>query len=365
MKKFIYILIVTLVFSISSCDKKREEKKTTNNHKIGLKIFKSHKIFPRIYTIDNYIDLDLDSIIENGNYIGIFKDSTLAFIGAFKDSKPDGLFHFYYFSGKLRETRMYENGLENGPFTYWNEMGFMDECGNKKNGKLDGFHYTWWDNHTLRSKTFNRNGEPEGMEYYYFKNGKIKSIQDRKNGFADGEFKEYYATGQIKKTGQYIRAYEVGTWKEYYLNGALKSVKHFAKSLGKKELKKILPYKKTFAEYSISLPIDIWLEYDSIGHIITMTFHDKSFKIKREDEFYTSGKLFKRTRYNGEVPYMCSRHPGYKIKNGKFEEFYTDGQIKTIGFYKNDRKQGVWKYFDNVGKNVKTEKFENDTLLTK
>jgi len=363
MKKLIYLL--TLVLLISSCNKKAKEKRTTINHKINLKISKNNKVFPRIYTIDNYIDLDSDSIIENGNYIGIFKDSTIAFIGAFKNSKPEGLFHFYYFSGKLRETRLYENGLENGPFTFWNEMGFMTDCGNEKNGKLDGFYYTWWDNHNLRSKTFYRNGNPEGIEFYYFENGKIKSISSRKNGFADGEFKEFYETGQVQQTGQYIRAYEIGTWKEYYLNGRLKTVKQFSKSLGEKELKKIHPYKKTMGEYNVSLPISTWLEYDSIGNIKTKTYHDKFFNITRKDEFYSSGKLFKRTRYNGEAPYMCSRHPGYKIKSGKFEEFYSDVKIKTIGFYTYNTKQGVWKYFDNAGKIVKTEKFKNDTLLTK
>jgi len=363
MKKLIYLL--TLVLLISSCNKKAKEKRTTINHKINLKISKNNKVFPRIYTIDNYIDLDSDSIIENGNYIGIFKDSTIAFIGAFKNSKPEGLFHFYYFSGKLRETRLYENGLENGPFTFWNEMGFMTDCGNEKNGKLDGFYYTWWDNHNLRSKTFYRNGNPEGIEFYYFENGKIKSISSRKNGFADGEFKEFYETGQVQQTGQYIRAYEIGTWKEYYLNGRLKTVKQFSKSLGEKELKKIHPYKKTMGEYNVSLPISTWLEYDSIGNIKTKTYHDKFFNITRKDEFYSSGKLFKRTRYNGEAPYMCSRHPGYKIKSGKFEEFYSDGKIKTIGFYTDNTKQGVWKYFENTGKIIKTEKFKNDTLLTK
>ena len=358
MKKLIYLL--TLVLLIPSCNKKAEEKKPIINHKIDLKIFESNKVFPKIFTTDNYIDLDLDSglIIENSNYVGIFKDSTIAFIGAFKNSKPEGLFHFYYLSGKLRETRLYENGLENGPFTYWNELGCMDECGNEKNGKLDGFDYTWWDSRTLRSKTYYKNGKTEGVYCYYHKNGKIDCIEEYKNDKSNGTYKKFYDNGTLKEIGQYQENYQVGIWKQFYQSGRLSSLRYFTNSIGNKELKRINAYQTYF-------PVKIWIDYDSIGNIKSKTYHDNSFKIIRKDEFYSSGKLFKRTCYNGEVPYMCSRNPGYKVKSGKFEEFYSDGKIKTIGFYTNNTKQGVWKYFDNAGKIIKTEKFKNDTVLTK
>lgn len=363
MTKLLYILSMLLL--ISSCNKKEKEIKPTIKYKIDLEIFKNNKVFPKIFTTDNYIKLKTDSIIENGNYVGIFKDSIVAFIGAFKNSKPEGLFHFYYFSGKIRATRFYENGLENGPFTYWDEMGYMDECGNKKNGELDGIHYTWWDSRTLRSRTHYENGKLDGINCYYHKNGKIDWIQQNKNDKSNGEFKRYYDNEKLKEIGKYQAGYEIGTWKEFYQNGNVKSLRYFTTSLGNKEQKRMNTYKNTMAEGNISFPVKVWGEYDSIGNIKSKTYYDNSFNITRKDEFYPSGKLFKKTCYNGEVPYMCSRNPGYKIKNGKFEEFYSDGKIKTIGFYTNNTKQGVWKSFDNSGKIIKTDKFKNDTLITK
>ncbi len=363
MKKLLSIL--SLLLLISSCNKEAKENKPTVKCKTDFDIFQNNKGFPRIYTIDHYIDLETDSIIENGHYVGIFKDSTIAFIGAFKNSKPEGLFHFYYFSGKLRETRLYEGGLENGPFTYWDEKGFMTECGNNKNGKLDGFHYTWWDNRTLRSKTHYDNGKLEGTDCYYHKNGKIDWIGKNKNNELNGMFKRFYDNGKLKEIGKYKKNYEVGIWKEFYQNGKIFRLRYFTHALGDKEIKRINFYKNTMAEGNISFPVKIWIEYDRNGNIKTKIYHDNSFKIIRKDEFYRSGKLFKRTCYNGEEPYMCSRNPGCQNKNGKVEEFYSDGRIKTIGYYTNNIKQRIWTYFDNAGKVIKTEKFKNGILMTK
>jgi uncharacterized protein len=362
MKKCIYFLIFLII--ASSCKFKTNNSEIKIIDKIDLEKFKTNKIFPRVFIIDNYIDLKIDTAIEDGNYIGIFKDRTIAFTGKFKNSKPEGLFHFYYFNGKIRHTQIYENGLENGPFTYWDESGVLDECGELKNDTLEGNHFTWWNYNTLRSKTFYKNGKRAGLDCYYYKNGAVNRISEYKDDKSES-MKSFYENGKIEQIGQYKEGFEVGTWKEYYKDGQLKSIKYYSNSIGVKEKRDIRKYVNTIAENNNSFPIGIWLEYDSVGNVITKTYHDDSFKIIKEDEFYSSGKLHFRTFYNGEVPYMCSQHPGHRIKNGSFEEYFSNGQIKTIGYFIDNAKNGEWKTYDNEGKLIQIENFRDDSLINK
>ncbi len=51
------------------------------------------------------------------------------------------------------------------------------------------------------------------------------------------------------------------------------------------------------------------------------------------------------------------------LKHGPYFYYYEDGKIKISGQYKDDKKQGEWKYYDEKGNLQKTEKFENDNLI--
>jgi len=361
MNKLYYILVL-LIF-ITSCVRETNISEQKSVKAKDTAKFQNNKIFPRTYSDDNYIDLELQSTIEDGNYIGLFNDSTIAFTGKFKEGKPEGLFHFYYLSGKLRHTSVYENGLENGPFTYWTESGTLEECGSSKNDTTDGFHYGWHNYNTLRFKILFVNGKQEGREYYYFENGIIESICDYKNGKFDGEWKIFYENGAIKEMGQHKEGYAVGTWKEQYKDGKIKSLKYYTDLIGNKEKIKIKRYENTMAESHLSFPINTWVEYDSIGNVIFRTYHDNSFNIILENEFYPSGKLHFKTYYKGEVPYMCSRNPGHRIRNGYAEEYYENGKFKIKGYYIDDERNGEWKFFDIKGNIIKTEKYRNDSLI--
>jgi antitoxin component YwqK of YwqJK toxin-antitoxin module len=358
------IYLIVLIFSVS-CNPNAKKSQRKLKHKINVEKLKSNHIFPRIYSDDIYINLSTEDLIADGNYVGIFQDTSIAFTGNFKNNKPTGLFYYYYSTGELKATKIYEDGLQNGPFTYWDKSGTLDECGVRENDKLEGCHYTWWNYNTIRSKTWYKDGKIDGEEFHYHKNGNLHFSYENKEGKSNGLYRQYYENGELDEVGGFINGYQIGTWKEYYRNGKPKSTRYYSLSIGAKEKLVMKKYEHTFAEGKMSFPVNIWSEYDSLGHLTIKTYHDNSFNILLEEEYLPSGKVHLKTQYKGEVPYMCSRNIGYRIKQGTFEEYFGNGNLKVKGYYLNNLKNGEWKTFDSTGRLTLTDKFKNDTLVNK
>ncbi|WP_243347788.1 toxin-antitoxin system YwqK family antitoxin [Parabacteroides sp. FAFU027] len=358
MKQVIFIVI--LIISSISCNnsnKRNISKEKNKRSNIDLRKFAENRIFPIIFDTNQYVDITPDSNIIDGTYIGIYKDSIIAFTGKYRNKKPEGLFHFYAPNGKLKETRIYEHGLEHGPVTFWNENGELEECLTYVNGKEEGYHYTWWNYNTIRSKSYYKSGKYEGQVINYYRNGAIDHLCNYHNNIRNGLSIDYYPNGKIEQVGYYMNDYQIGTWKSYYRNGQLKSLNYYAKSVGRKELEYIKSFHKRMCMGEATLPIGIWVQYDSLGNILTKTYYDKLFTLRREDEFFPTGQLHFRSYYNGEVPYMCSRNPGYRVNNGLYEEYFPNGEIRIRGYYTNNSKSGCWKTYDKAGKVIKIEDF--------
>ena len=51
------------------------------------------------------------------------------------------------------------------------------------------------------------------------------------------------------------------------------------------------------------------------------------------------------------------------MKDGLIEEFYENGQLKSKGNYKDGKEDGLWEYFDEDGKETKTEEWKGGKLI--
>jgi antitoxin component YwqK of YwqJK toxin-antitoxin module len=51
-----------------------------------------------------------------------------------------------------------------------------------------------------------------------------------------------------------------------------------------------------------------------------------------------------------------------KKKHGPYFYYYENGKLQISGWFKNDNKDGVWKYYDEHGKLTKTETYVNGEL---
>ena len=362
MKLNYYIFIFSTIFC--NCGNIENNSKSLPKKIVDIEKIKSNNIFPRTYDNDNFIDLDTDKFkIKDGSYIGLFIDSTIAFTGRFNSGKQDGIFHFFYRNGRVRNTEIYSNGIEDGNFAYYDSSGIITECGQYKLGKRDGVWYSWWDFKTLRSKKKYINDKEEGEDFYYYKNGQIETISFSKNGFSEGKYIHYFENGNIETEGNYHLGYQVGLWKSYYTNQKVKNLEYFVEEIGLKEKKIINVYKNQMG--SIYFPIKTWFNYDSLGNVKSKIYYDNNYKVKQIEKLNKAGNIISSIEYNGQTFYTCSRNPGYRIKDGKELEYYENGKIKILGTNKMNQKNGTWFYYDSLGVLTKTELYINDTLITK
>jgi antitoxin component YwqK of YwqJK toxin-antitoxin module len=51
-----------------------------------------------------------------------------------------------------------------------------------------------------------------------------------------------------------------------------------------------------------------------------------------------------------------------QIKHGPYFYYYEGGKLKISGNFKNDKKDGIWKYYDENGKMIKSETYLNGEL---
>lgn len=51
------------------------------------------------------------------------------------------------------------------------------------------------------------------------------------------------------------------------------------------------------------------------------------------------------------------------IKDGPFISYYRDGEIASTGFYVQNAKDGLWKYYKNDGTLIKTEIYKDNQLV--
>ncbi len=202
--------------------------------------------------------------------------------------------------------------------------------------------------------------------------------------------KYYYSTGQLSSEGRLFNGKPEGYWKSYYENGQLKSegnrLNHKLEGL--------------------------WKFYEELGDLVLTINYSEDIK-KGQRQAFVKGKLlredfFEEDKRNGvsklynekgwlqfEIPYVDDLESGegyeldsnstiiglltYKAgvlvrkqsinlrdrlgrRQGVWIEFFDDRKVKVTGVYKNDLKEGYWKFFTASSALIRTEFWVNGIL---
>ena len=51
------------------------------------------------------------------------------------------------------------------------------------------------------------------------------------------------------------------------------------------------------------------------------------------------------------------------MKNGPYASYAEDGSLKCTGYYINDKKDSIWKYYDTKGNLTRTELFRHGQIV--
>lgn len=207
----------------------------------------------------------------------------------------------------------------------------------------NGYHKYFYLNGVLSSEGIIKDGKPEGYWKSYYEDGKLKSEGNRKNFELDSIWKFYndeeklvlevtYRNG--KKNGIRTSYSDKEIIKEIFINDIKENYTRHYYLDGK--IKTEIPFKN-------GLEHGIGKEYAPDGTIITLIEYKKGFIVDREriNRIDKSGK-----------------------KQGKWYFFYINGKIKTEGYYRDDKKNGYFKEFSEIGDLLNITKYIDDEIQT-
>jgi uncharacterized protein len=203
----------------------------------------------------------------------------------------------------------------------------------------DGYQKFYYPTGVLSSEGTMNSGKPDGYWKSYYENGKIKSEGNRKNFEIDSTWNFFSEEGKRilevnykygKKNGLKITYLDKETVKENFVNDVKEGYTRFYYPDGK--LKMEVPFVK-------GLEQGLAKEYSPEGNIITLIEYKKGFVVERM-------KINRKDQNN--------------LKQGKWYIFYDNGNVKTEGIYKDDKKNGYFKEYTESGDLVSVSKYVMD-----
>ena len=112
-----------------------------------------------------------------------------------------------YPQGEKKSMGSIKNGLKTGAWTYWHQSGQIR------------FERNYNQDLVIREKTYQKGEISSDISYSYYKNGAINSKQSFKNGLVNGKWVKFYVNGEIKSEKNYKNDKLEGEWIEWHPNG--------------------------------------------------------------------------------------------------------------------------------------------------
>lgn len=92
----------------------------------------------------------------------------------------------------------------------------------------------------------------------------------------------------------------------------------------------------------------------------TYYYYDQSNK-KMKEVFHHKQMVAILPDPNNRGSYIDST---YYIKNGPYTRYHENGNLECSGYYRDEKKDRLWKYYNTKGELIREERYENGKLLT-
>ncbi len=179
----------------------------------------------------------------------------------------------------------------------------------------------------------------------YLKNIEFKEKQRKKSTKLEGEHVDYHDNGRIKQKGIYLSGKKHGDWKEYNARGQLTKIITFSDG-------KVIKLENPGA-------IRDSIVYHANGRVMLQGKTNARVRDGEWKEYDAKGKLIKITTYDfGDI--VNQKNPG------AIEEitlYHDNGRVKASGIVNNQKRDGVWKFFNVRGIHTKTTTYSNGKII--
>lgn len=257
-----------------------------------------------------------DNATKYYHFEAYYEDGKLRSKGTAIDEKLtvcDGAYETYFNSGLPEEIVHYKKGVKDGESKRYFSNGNVQIEGKYVDGKEEGLFQLFYNDKKPHIITNYKDGKYVGTRKTYFSNGNINVIENysstQKGDYGDryvreGVYETYYEDGKLREEGKYVNDKKNGTWKNYDYDGNLSTAENYQN--GEKE-----------GAY----------------------------------ELYYQGRI--REKYTNKKGKKDGAYLSYYYSSPEY-----NGILEIEGNYKDGKKAGTWKYYNNDKTLRKTENFD-------
>ena len=255
-------------------------------------------------------------------------------LASYKDGKLNGKTELFDSLGVKTETIAYKDSLRNGKTTLWWPNGKAYQRLTYENNILEGKYEEWDSLGADIVKGIYTKGVRHKKWLYYDSAGRRDKFifLDMDSIITDYKFKYYPNWQLVEEPGFDDRGLYDGKWESFYIDGATS--------------------KKFF--YNKSKRDQIWMSYYQDGRRENYTFYALDTLITDYDFTYHKNlQIMEEPKFSKDG-----------LFDGKWEQFYQDGETKMTFTYDRNKKDRIWmSYFpDNRRQNYTF--YNQDTLIT-
>lgn len=256
-----------------------------------------------------------------------YANDSISSEGTLRDGKPDGFWKTYYENGILKSEGNRKDFLLDGQWVFYSEEGDTTLLVNYERDIKNGLRKIYMSDEIIEDH-FDQ-GTRVGVSRRYDRRYHLLQVMSIKDGYEEGHSPVYDTTGRLV---------EIITYKKGFVNS--REVINRYDSQGQKH-----GYWKEFYP-DFSLKSEIYYKHG---------LRDGFYKLYDE-----KGNLLVITKYVNDVEQIiASEMKPLQMKH----EYYPNGRIKREASFRDGKKEGTWREFDENGNVVSSQIYKNGTLV--
>lgn len=257
-----------------------------------------------------------------------YPNGQVASEGVLREGKPDGLWKTYYENGQLKSVGKRTDFLLDSTWVFFTESGDTSLVVNYKKDLKNGPRFTYSETEMMMEPYINDVRQGEGQRFD--RKGHLLQTVMYKNGLEEGISPVFDTTGLLREIVTYRKGFVM-------TREALNRYDREGKKHG---------YWKTF--------FDDW-------SLHTECYYKHGMREGFYKEYDQKGNLKKITKYVNDVEQVLEPDMKPLIVQ---HEYYPNGRVKREASFRDGKREGVWREFDEEGTVVNSQTYKKGALVS-
>ncbi|HRW96813.1 MAG TPA: hypothetical protein P5104_04725 [Bacteroidales bacterium] len=340
-------------------------------------------VFTQIFLIAwSSVTFAQNEINPDGYNIFYYPGGAISSEGTMRNGKPDGYWKTFYENGILKSEGNRVNFLLDSTWKFYDETGNLVLEVNYKQGLKNGPRITYREGEIIEENFVS--DVKQGLTTYYYPDYRIFKTINFVDGLEDGLAKEFAEDGRVVLLATYRKGFLVsrerinrldsqnrkqGNWKFFHDNGLVKLEGRF---LNDREN----GYFKEYDQNGKLISASKWLDGEKQEEVSELA------KLEVVRDYYPDGKVMIFQTFKNGIPHGIRREYSQEgeivsgavyengkriaegitgqdgVRNGPWKDFYSTGELRAEGAYKNGEKSGKWKFYHRNGNIEQTGEFD-------